>query len=371
MSFPKALIGDLTNIQTGKLDANAAVSEGEYPFFTCAVDPLRIDKYAYDCDAILIAGNGDLNVKHYKGKFEAYQRTYILEVSERAKLDSRYLYYFMSKYVEKLREMSIGGVIKYIKLGMLTDAEIPLPPLAEQKRIAAILDKADAIRRKRQQAINLADDFLRATFLDMFGDPVTNPKGWEERPLKRLIIQGDKINYGVVQPGKDYPGGVPIVRVGDLLNGKITRSSLKLIDPAIDQCHKKSRLAGDEILIACVGSIGKVALTDKMLCDCNIARAVARVRPDKTLSRYYLAKFLETPFLQRYFLKETRTVSQPTLNINLIENAPILLPPKELQEEYDKIYLHVMRMTKKTSELVDSSIDIFNSLTQRAFRGEL
>lgn len=172
MSWPLVKLGALVAIKTGRLDANAADDEGLYPFFTCSRDPLKINTYAFDCDAILIAGNGDLNVKHYSGKFNAYQRTYVVTSLSDEVLDTRYLFYFMDKYVERLRELSIGGVIKYIKLGMLTDAEIPLPPLPEQKRIAAILDKADAIRRKRQQAIQLADDFLRAVFLDMFGDVI-------------------------------------------------------------------------------------------------------------------------------------------------------------------------------------------------------
>lgn len=187
MGFPYTRLGDLVSVRTGKLDANAADEGGTYPFFTCSRDNLWINSYAYDCDAVLIAGNGDLNVKHYCGKFEAYQRTYIVVVKDTNILDTRYLYYFMNKYVDVLRSQSIGGVIKYIKLGMLTDAEIPLPPLAEQQRIAAIFDKADALLRKRQQSVDLADQFLRSVFLEMFGDPVTNPKGWGKDSLGSLL----------------------------------------------------------------------------------------------------------------------------------------------------------------------------------------
>lgn len=75
----KVKLGDLTKIRTGKLDANASSSNGEYPFFTCSKEPLCIDSYSYDCECVLVAGNGDLNVKYYHGKFDAYQRTYIIE----------------------------------------------------------------------------------------------------------------------------------------------------------------------------------------------------------------------------------------------------------------------------------------------------
>lgn len=146
-----ARLGDYTNIKTGKLDANASSDNGIYPFFTCSKEPLTIDTYSYNCECVLVAGNGDLNVKYYSGKFDAYQRTYIIESNNEEKLFVRYLYYFLDKYVETLREQSIGGVIKYIKLGNLTEASIPLPPLDEQHKIAAVLDKVSNLIAKRRQ----------------------------------------------------------------------------------------------------------------------------------------------------------------------------------------------------------------------------
>ena len=79
----KLKLGNYTKIKTGKLDANASVENGKYPFFTCSNNTLRINDYAYDCECVLVAGNGDLNVKYYNGKFNAYQRTYIIESNEK------------------------------------------------------------------------------------------------------------------------------------------------------------------------------------------------------------------------------------------------------------------------------------------------
>ena len=101
----------------------------------------KIDAYSYDCECVLVAGNGDLNVKYYDGKFDAYQRTYIIESNNKETLFVRYLFYFLDKYVETLRELSIGGVIKYIKLGNLTDADIPIVSFQRQREIVATLDK--------------------------------------------------------------------------------------------------------------------------------------------------------------------------------------------------------------------------------------
>src|SRR5690606_601286 len=104
------------------------------------------------------------------------------------RLDRKYLaYYLRSKsFVDWVSSQVAGAKMPRVSMQLFWQHEIPLPPLSEQKCIAAILDKADAIRRKRQQAIQLADDFLRAVFLDMFGDPVTNPKGWNEYVLYEI-----------------------------------------------------------------------------------------------------------------------------------------------------------------------------------------
>ena len=138
-----APLGDLIEIRTGKLDANAAVEGGKYPFFTCAREIYAIDKYAFDCEAILLAGNnavGDFNVKHHKGKFNAYQRTYVITVNEEKRVLYRFLYFQILKSLAKFKSQSVGAGTKFLKLGMIKNMEIALPTLAEQERIVVKID---------------------------------------------------------------------------------------------------------------------------------------------------------------------------------------------------------------------------------------
>jgi type I restriction enzyme S subunit len=179
----KTQLGKLTKIKTGKLDANASSQDGEYPFFTCSREPLKISSYSYDCECVLVAGNGDLNVKYYNGKFDAYQRTYIIEDNSNGKLYIPYLYYFMEGYVEELRKQAIGGVIKYIKLGNLTDALIELPNIETQKKIVEILAKAKHIIDNKTSQIKMLDELIKSRFVEMFGDPIGNSYGWERVQL--------------------------------------------------------------------------------------------------------------------------------------------------------------------------------------------
>lgn len=153
------------------------------------------------------------------------------------------------------------------------------------------------------------------------------PAGWSEVRLGDLVKEGDTINYGIVQPGDDYPGGIPIVRVADFSDTSIDTRNLKRVHPNIESQYVRSRLQGDELLVSCVGSIGKVAIAHKSLRNANIARAVARISCKSEVDKKYLMWFISSPSPQRYFRSETRTVSQPTLNIEQIKNTPILLPP--------------------------------------------
>ena len=141
-----AKLDDIVQIKTGKLDANAMVEGGEYPFFTCSKQIYEIDKFAFDCDAVLLAGNnasGDFNVKHYIGKFNAYQRTYVITVKDTSKLRSRYLYFQLIQALAKFKTMSVGTNTKFLKLGMIKDFEIPLPTLAQQDTILEKLQKLE------------------------------------------------------------------------------------------------------------------------------------------------------------------------------------------------------------------------------------
>lgn len=140
IEFESKLLGDIAFIKTGKLDANASSADGIYPFFTCAKDPLRISTFSYDTECVLLAGNGNFDVNYYSGKFDAYQRTYILEPKNKEELFVPFLYRFMQSHARKLTEQSIGGVIKYLKIGFLTSAPIRVPSFNNQKSIVAVID---------------------------------------------------------------------------------------------------------------------------------------------------------------------------------------------------------------------------------------
>lgn len=290
--------------------------------------------------------------------------------------DSSYVYWLLTGEPIRLRydAISFGSVPRRRRAKVEDFLAIrlgPLPPFPEQRRIAAILDKADAVRRKRQQTLDLADQFLRSAFLDMFGDPVHNPKGWPVKRLGSLIRDTDRINYGVVQPGPHVPDGVPIVRVGDFSNGRVQNPTSKRISRDVESAYRRSRLAGDEILVACVGSIGQIAVAEPEMKGWNIVRAVARVPLGSSVEPAFVSEYLKTEFVQSYFQAETRTVTQPTLNIKQIRNTGVFLPPIEEQRRFVRLARMLSAQLAHLSRALSGVTELTDSLTQRAFRGGL
>ena len=200
-------LGEVCKIQTGKLDANAKVDNGVYPFFTCDAKPYRINTYAFDDKAILISGNGSLvgHINYYNGKFNAYQRTYVLTqfISFYIPFLICYLKGFLRSYIIENKK---GGCIPYITLPILQDFTIPCPPLPEQEKIVAELDCLSGIIEKKKEQLKELDALAESIFYTMFGDPITNEKGWEVKKWNDILaIINGKNQKAVENPNGKFP----------------------------------------------------------------------------------------------------------------------------------------------------------------------
>ncbi len=268
-------VGDVCNITTGSLDSNAFVENGKYPFYTCAKEPTNIDTYAFDDDVVLVAGNnaqGNFHVNRFKGKFNAYQRTYILTSKGEKSID--YIYYLLSLALKLLKDKSQGSQTKFLTIGILK--EIHVPNLANSQIVAKVLSDLDAkielnnrINRELEAMAKTLYDywFVQFDFPNEQGKPYKSSGGKMvyNSGLKRLIPQGWDVKYlkdlftfeKGVEPGSseyiDYPineNFIKFFRVGDIDGESIVY---------VDSTNKKYAIAQEmDVIVTFDGSVGKL-----------------------------------------------------------------------------------------------------------------
>jgi len=326
-------------------------------------------------DIVVAASSGSIDVvgkaaqlsEPWEGSFGAFCKV-VRPSSDR--VNPRYLHHFFQStgYRRKVSSLAAGANINNLKNEHIDDLLLPLPPLEEQRRIAAILDKAASLEAAQQRRTELLWRIEASLFCQMSEKTACESK---KCTLQDLTEDGDKINYGVVQPGNQVDGGIPLIRVGDLMSGGVDRSALKCIDPEIESAYARSRIKGNELLLSCVGSIGTVAEVGPADIGSNIARAVARIPVSETVNRKWLAACLRSSTIQCYFTNELRTVSQPTLNIKQIEETEINLPPIELQNTFASKLHAVERVCKRSSFSEAQMRNMISALQSRAFSGFL
>ena len=364
----KVKLGELTKIRTGKLDANASSPDGEYPFFTCSKEPLKISSYSYDCECVLVAGNGDLNVKYYNGKFDAYQRTYIIEDNSNGRLYLPYLYYFMNGYVEELRKLSIGGVIKYIKLRNLTDALIELPDIETQKYIVSILSKIKELIDSRYQELKILENLIKARFVEMFGDPETNSKGWAEISLsEKLNVLG---GYAFKSDQFEETGGIPVLRIGNINSGYF--KPVNMVYWKEDRSLERYAMYPGDLVMSLTGTVGKddygnVCILGNAYEMYYLNQRNAKLELKEGLDKYYLAELLKFSQVKKKLTGISRGVRQANISNKDILNLVAPIPPMELQQQFANFVEQIAKSKATVQKALDETQLLFDSLMQQYF----
>lgn len=360
----KAHLGDLVNIKTGKLDANQADENGKYPFFTCSKEISKINSYSYDCECVLIAGNGDLNVKYYNGKFEAYQRTYILTSIDDNSLLNKYLYWFMNRYIVQLRSQSIGGVIKYIKLGDLTNISLNLPTLDVQKKIVGIFESIERLIVRKVFLLKVLDDLIKSRFVEMFGDPnmVALNKSIKLSSVAK-IITGNTPSRKSLEYYGDY---IEWIKSDNIISTNLYISQAK--EFLSEQGAAKGRVAPkDSLLMTCIAgsirSIGNVGICDRSVAFNQQINAIVLKNNINPLYIYWLLKLFKPSIIANVEMSLKGIISKSQLENMLI---PIIASQEE-QELFIKFALQINKLKSDVQKSIDETQLLMDSLMQEYF----
>lgn len=271
--------------------------------------------------------------------------------------NTKYLYYFFLSI--NVPNTGYNRHFKYLK-----DLKIPLPPLNQQKKIAAVLDTADAYRQKTKALIDKYDELTQSLFLDMFGDPVTNPKGWEKTPT---ITYCDCIVPGRDKP-KSFTGDTPWITTGDLKQLGYTlksRSNIGLSDDEIAEVRARI-IPENSVIMTCVGDLGVVSINRY---DIVMNQQLHAFICHEQLNNVFLMHNLsyQTPYMN----KMASSTTVPYMNKTVANNTPTIVPPISLQNQFAKRVQAIEAQKAQAQASLAQADNLFNSLLQKAFKGEL
>lgn len=313
----------------------------------------------------------------WNGEIEecAFQNT-LIRVRPRA-VEPRFLLHFLRHLAEtgQIADRARGVGIYHLGQQALASTPVPELPIEKQRRIAAVLDQADELRAKRRTTLALLDTFTEAIFLDMFGDPVTNPMGW---PEEQVLGQVADIASGITK-GRKVPAGptrtVPYLAVANVQDQRLLLDVIKTIE-ASEQEIARYRLRSGDLLLTEGGDpdkLGRGTIWNEDLPECIHQNHIFRVRlTDDRLTPRFASLLLASQRGKRFFLRRAKqTTGIASINKTQLSEFPLLVPPVELQHEFSDRLDAATAAGHRASTSNSQLDDLFASLQQRAFRGEL
>jgi type I restriction enzyme, S subunit len=388
VSAPLLMLKELGTIHTGSTPKtnDESLFGGDVPFVTPgdldAVSPIQSTPRTLTeagvktadllpAESVLVCCIGSLGKIGFAGRPVVTNQQINAVVFNPAKVHARYGFFACRMLKPQLELMAPATTVPIVNKSRFSELRIPVPPLEEQRRIAAILDQAETLRTQRRQALAHLDTLTQSLFLDMFGDPVANPNGWPTRELQEVVKPGAIVTYGIVQAGDEFPGGIPYIRTGDLVNGSIRLTELRHTDPELAAKFSRSRVEVNEIVMSIRATVGTTALVPAELDGANLTQGTARIAPGEDMHFYYLLYFLRSGPTQHWIDRQVKGATFREITLGRLRELPVLVPPLPLQQTF-ATRIQAIEALKATHRTALAQLDaLFASLQQRAFAGEL
>ena len=300
-------------------------------------------------------------------------------VRPKSKIDATYLkHYFSSpKYRHIISELSAGANINNLRNEHIDDLQIPLPPLEVQRKIADVLDRASALIEKRKAQIDKLDLLVKSQFIGMFGDPVTNPKGWEKQPMGNYLAlltdfsangSYEYLDSNVIM--YDEPNYALMIRTTDLERQDFTHD-VKYINKEAYAVLGKSKLFGEEIIMNKIGSAGKVYLMPVLNIPASLGRNAFMFRYKESINPVYIFYFLTSNYGENEILKHVRGAVTKTITKDAVRSIPIIAPPICIQNEFAGFVHHVEAQKTLLQQSLAKIEQNYKSVMQKCFAGEV
>lgn len=345
MKWAVQKLEEIVSIKTGKLDSNAAVPNGQYPFFTCDPQTLAINTYAYDTEAVLLAGNnasGNYTAKYYHGKFNAYQRTYIIESIDKGKLDIHYFLYALNEQLALLKSISSGSTTKFLTMSMLKPLSVPCPTISVQHRIASILSAYDDLIENNRRQIKLLEEAAQRLYREWFvelrfpgheGVKVVDgvPEGWTVTTASEVT---NVLRRGI-SPNYDETARLSVISQKCIRQYMVDMNQVRRQSKSFDS--SMGLLDSDTVICSTgTGTLGRVGKVFGNHPNCTFDSHVTLVRTNGTVGKHYLN--LRMYELREYFDScKTGSTNQTELSRSIVQNVKVYIADSHTQKIFEKI----------------------------------
>jgi type I restriction enzyme S subunit len=323
---------------------------------------------------ILVSWSASLGVFKW-GRGDALLNQHIFKVEPHNELINKdFFAYVIQTKIDEMKHRVHGSTMKHITKGLFLSLKIPLPPLETQRRIVEILERADALRRKRQEADEKTSQILQAAFVKMFGDPVRNEMGWDTDIIdNHTSIKVTKGSTPTTYGYKWEDEGVLFLRSECITPDEVSLTGSMYISQEAHDSMKRSKVFPGDILIRITGEVGISAIFPEYLKEANINQHIAIVRLEEncSLDPLFLMNQLNTQDFRNHFVSITRGVTHPHLSLQQIRETKIIVPPLELQQQFARLVERVETMRERQTKSKEQINEMFQGLMQKAFRGEL
>ena len=312
--------------------------EGPYPYYGANGIQDHVADYIFDDELVLLAEDGgNFGSKErpiayrVSGKCWVNNHAHVLKPKEG--LDVDYLCYSLMFY-------NVGGMVNGATRQKLTQAAmrqmlIPKRSLNEQKYIVDLLTKVVTLKEKRQQELDELDNLIKARFVELFGDAVDNPMGWEKKQLQEIVTDDCTISYGIVQTGDDQEEGVPVFRPVDIVNRVPKLNELKKTTEEISNKYKRTILKGREMLITVRANIADTCIVGEEFRGCNVGRGIVPIRTrEDVIVLEFLKYLMDSKHLNDVIKSKAKGITLIQLNMEDLREVELIIPPIEQQKAF-------------------------------------
>lgn len=344
-------------------------SEADYNHTSIEVDP----KYVIKKGDILIAWAGSLGIYEWEKENEALLNQHLFKVEFKSDdINKVYFKYLLEQVLNELSKKSRGVGIKHLKKGQIENYEFNLPEKSAQEEIVNKIHRLHNIIKKRETTIKKLEEYLHATFTNVFGDPFFNSHNYTTFRLKDVVKPDKIITYGIVQAGPDVREGIPYIKSGDIKDGIILKDQLSKTSIEIAKKYERSKCSTGDLIMSIRATVGAVAILPPELDGANLTQGTARISPDETkINRDFLFNLLSSKGGQALVKAHQKGSTFKEITLAKLREVEIAVPPMSLQEKFAIFYSKIKKQQERLLRFLGLLDEIRTALIYNVFYGNV